>query len=209
MGRQQAHRGEQLQLRRQRVAAGAAQLIARLGLDDYREAKQRAARELGIADEASLPSDALVREQVLRYQRLFRGEDQAQALRARREAALEAMGFFHAYHPRLVGAVLDGTADAGSPVRLQLFAEDPDEIIRFLLDADMPTRTQVERKLSLGPGHRETFQAWVFTARGIDFEATALPLHLLRQPPLGEDGRPMARANAAAVRALLANDDEP
>lgn len=209
MGRQQVHRGEQLQLRRERVAAGAAQLIARLGLDDYREAKQRAARELGIADEASLPSDALVREQVLRYQRLFRGEDQAQALRARREAALEAMAFFHAYHPRLVGAVLDGTADTGSPVRLQLFAEDPDEITRFLLDADMPTRTQVERKLSPAPGHRETFQAWVFTARGIDFEVTALPLALLRQPPLGDDGKPMARANATAVRALLVNDDEP
>jgi hypothetical protein len=208
MGRQQVHRGEQLQLRRERVAAGAAQLIARLGLVDYREAKQRAARELGIVDEASLPSDALVREQVLRYQRLFRGEDQAQALRARRQAALEAMAFFHAYHPRLVGAVLDGTADTGSPVRLQLFAEDPDEITRFLLDADMPTRTQVERKLSLAPGHREAFQAWVFTARGIDFEITALPLALLRQPPLGEDGKPMARANMAAVRALLATDDE-
>ena len=209
MGRRQAHRGEQIQLRRERVAAGAAQLIARLGLDDYREAKQRAARELGIADEASLPSDALVREQVLRYQRLFRGDDQARALRARREAALEAMGFFRDYHPRLVGAELDGTADTGSPVRLQLFAEDPDDIARFLLDADMPTRTQVERRLTLAPGQRETFQAWLFTARGIDFEITALPLGLLRQPPLGEDGKPQARANAAAVRTLLATDDEP
>lgn len=209
MGRQQAHRREQLQLRRERVAAGAAQLIARLGLADYREAKQRAARELGFADESSLPSDALVREQVLRYQRLFRGEDQALALRARREAALEAMDFFHAHHPRLVGAVLDGTADAGSPVRLHLFAENPDDIARYLLDADMPTRTQVERRLTLAPGQRETFQAWLFTARGIDFEVTALPLALLRQPPLGEDGKPMARANAAAVRILLATDDEP
>jgi hypothetical protein len=209
MARQHGLRREQLQLRRQRVAAGAARLIARLGLHDYREAKQRAARELGIADEASLPSDALVREQVLEYQRLFRGEDQARALRERREAALEAMDFFTGFHPRLVGNVLDGTADAGSPVRLQLFAEDPDTIARFLLDADMPTRTQVERRLILAPGQRETFQAWLFTARGIDFEATALPLALLRQPPLGEDGKPQARANAAAVRILLATDDEP
>ena len=186
MARQAAFRREQLQLRRQRVAAGAARLIARLGIRDYREAKQRAARELGIADEASLPSDALVREQVIEYQRLFRGDAQAQALRERREAALEAMQFFAAFDPRL--------------------ADDPDAIARFLLDADMPTRTQVDRRLALEPGHTANFSAWVFKARDIDFEVMALPLTLLRQPPLGEDGKPMARANATQLRHLLEND---
>ena len=207
MARQQAYRREQLQLRRQRVAAGAARLIARLGLQDYREAKQRAARELGITDEASLPSDALVREQVLEYQRLFRGDGQARALRTRREAALEAMEFFTAFDPRLVGSVLDGTADEGAPGRLHLFAEDPDAIARFLLDADMPTRTQVDRKLMLEPGQRQTFSAWLFKARDIDFEVLALPPTLLRQPPLGEDGKPIARANAGALRLLLERDE--
>ena len=206
MARQAAFRREQLQLRRQRVAAGAARLIARLGIRDYREAKQRAARELGISDEASLPSDALVREQVIEYQRLFRGDAQAQALRERREAALEAMQFFAAFDPRLVGSVLDGTADAGAPVKLHLFADDPDAIARFLLDADMPTRTQVDRRLALEPGHTANFSAWVFKARDIDFEVMALPLTLLRQPPLGEDGKPMARANATQLRHLLEND---
>jgi len=206
MARPQAFRREQLQVRRQRVAAGAARLIARLGLQDYREAKQRAARELGIADEASLPSDALVREQLVEYQRLFRGDAQAQALRERREAALEAMEFFEPFQPRLVGSVLDGTADAGAPVTLQLFAEDPDAIARFLLDADMPTRTQVDRKLSVEPGRTQSFSAWRFKARDLDFEVMALPLALLRQPPLGEDGKPMSRANATALKNLLEND---
>lgn len=206
MARPPALRREQLQLRRQRVAAGAARLIARLGLHDYGEAKQRAARELGIADEASLPTDAQVREQVIEYQRLFRGDDQARALRARREAALEAMDFFAAFQPRLVGSVLDGTADAGAPVRLQLFADDPDAIARFLLDVDMPTRTQVERRLTVEAGRSQSFSAWLFKARDLDFEVTALPLALLRQPPLGEDGKPMARANAAALKQLLEND---
>jgi hypothetical protein len=203
MARQQAFRGEQLQLRRRRVAAGAARLIAGLGMNDYREAKLRAARELGIADEASLPSDALVREQVVEYQRLFRGDAQATALRERREAALEAMGFFRDYHPRLVGSVLDGSADAGSPVRLQVFAEDPDEVARFLLDADMPTRTLVNRRLRSADGAARDYPAWVFQAQGLDFEVVVLPPTMLRQAPLGEDGQPMARANAKAVQALL------
>jgi hypothetical protein len=202
MARRQA-RDDQLQLRRQRVAAGAARLIARLGLADVREAKRRAARELGFADEASLPSDAQVRDELIEYQRLFRGEAQALALRERREAALGAMGFFKDYDPRLVGSVLDGTADTGAPVRLQVFCEDADDVARFLLDADMPTRTLVDRRLRHADGTVHAHPAWVFQARGIDFEVVVLPPQMLRQTPLGDDGRPMPRANAKALQALL------
>jgi hypothetical protein len=203
MAGRQASRGDQLQLRRQRVAAGAAQLIARHGLADLRDAKRRAARELGFADEASLPSDAQVRDEVIAYQRLFRGDAQASALRDRREAALEAMGFFKDFEPRLVGSVLDGTADEGAPVRLQVFAEDADEVARFLLDADMPTRTLVNRRLRSADGSTRDYPAWVFQARGIDFEVVVLPPTMLRQAPLGEEDKPMARANAKALQALL------
>jgi hypothetical protein len=203
MAGRQASRGDQLQLRRQRVAAGAAQLIARHGLADLRDAKRRAARELGFADEASLPSDAQVRDEVIAYQRLFRGDAQASALRDRREAALEAMGFFKDFEPRLVGSVLDGTADEGAPVRLQVFAEDADEVARFLLDADMPTRTLVNRRLRSADGTARDYPAWVFQARGIDFEVVVLPPTMLRQAPLGEEDKPMARANAKALQALL------
>jgi hypothetical protein len=203
MARRPAMRGDQLQLRRQRVAAGAAQLIARLGLADLREAKRRAARELGFADEASLPTDAQVREEVIEYQRLFRGDAQAAALRERREAALEAMAFFRDFEPRLVGSVLDGSADEGAPVRLQVFAEDADEVARFLMDADMPTRTLVNRRLRSADGAARDYPAWVFQARGLDFEVVALPPTMLRQAPLGDDHQPMARANAKALQALL------
>ena len=205
MASRQAPRGDQLQLRRQRIAAGAAQLITRLGLADYREAKRRAARELGFGDEASLPTDAQVRDEVIEYQRLFRGDAQAAALRERREAALEAMGFFKDFEPRLVGSVLDGTADEGAPVRLQVFSDTPEDIARFLLDADMPTRTLVNRRLRSADGTARDYPAWVFQARGIDFEVVVLPPTMLRQPPLGDDNQPMARANARTVRALLDN----
>ena len=44
------------------------------------------------------------------------GDAHAGGLRARREAALRALEFFATFEPRLVGPVLDGTADAHSPV---------------------------------------------------------------------------------------------
>ena len=74
---------------------------------------------------------------------------------------------------------------------------------RFLLDADMPTRTLVDRRLRHADGTVHAHPAWVFQARGIDFEVVVLPPQMLRQTPLGDDGRPMPRANAKALQALL------
>lgn len=203
MKRNDRNRDGQLRERRQRVAFEAARLIAQHGLQDYHHAKLRAARKLGIHDEASLPRDLDVRDQLRDYQRLFRGEQQAGHLRRLREAALQAMDFFASFQPRLVGSVLDGTADAHSTVRLQVFSEDADAFARFVLDADMPASTLAERRLRLSREESAGVPAWRFQADGIDFEVAVLPPALLRQAPLGADDQPMARATAAALRQLL------
>lgn len=206
MKRNDRHREGQLRERRQRVAFEAARLIAQHGLQDYRQAKLRAARKLGILDEASLPRDLDVRDQLREYQRLFRGGEQTGQLRRLREAAVQAMQFFGPFQPRLVGSVLDGTADAHSTVRLQVFSEDADEFARFVLDADMPPSTLAERRLRLSGGETASVPAWRFQADGIEFEVAVLPPGLLRQAPLGDDDQPMARATVATLRGLLEQD---
>ena len=141
------------------------------------------------------------------YQRLFLSDSQPGALRKLRDAAIEAMEFLAGFEPRLYGAVLDGSADEGSAVRLQVFSEDPEGFARFLAEQGWPVeafdlRLAVNRELS------EKFLAWRFTAGGVPFEIVALPPELLRQAPLGPDGRPMARANAAALHALVVAQDQ-
>ena len=203
MKRDREQRESQLRLRRQQVAFEAARLMARQGLQDLRQAKLRAARQLGIDDEASLPRDADVREQLLDYQRLFRGGEQSGQLRTRREAAVAAMQFFQPFQPRLVGSVLDGTADATSPIRLQAFSDEPELFARFLMDAKLPASQMPEQSLRVDRETRARFPAWAFQADGLEFEITLLPHDLLRQSPLGSDAQPMARAGLAAVRKLL------
>lgn len=203
MKRDREQREVQLRARRQQVAFEAARLMVRHGLQDPRQAKLRAARQLGIDDEASLPRDADVREQLLDYQRLFRGDEQLRQLRIRREAAVPAMEFFQSFQPRLVGAVLDGTADATSPIRLHAFSDDPEAFARFLMDSGLPATQLPEQSLRLNREARARFPAWAFQADGLAFEITVLPHALLRQAPLGADAQPMARATMAAVRKLL------
>ena len=97
--------------RRHRLAHEAARLMAESGIRDYHQAKLKAAERLGIHDDASLPRNREIEDALREYQRLFQGDAQAAGLRQRREAALRALEFFARFDARLVGPVLDGTAD--------------------------------------------------------------------------------------------------
>jgi hypothetical protein len=200
-------RDSQLRARRQRVAFEAARLMAVHGIQDFRQAKLKAAQQLGVADEASLPGNSEVQEQLLDYQRLFRGQEQGRELRRRREAALEAMQFFAPFKPRLIGSVLDGSADAHSPVSLQVFSDDAEGFARFLIDANLPAKALPDRRLRIDREQTEVFPAWGFSADGLPFEIMVLPTILLRQAPLSPvDQQPMQRAGIAALRKLLSDE---
>jgi len=193
--------------RRHRLAHEAARLMAEGGIRDYHQAKLKAADRLGIHDDASLPRNREIEEALREYQRLFAGDAQAAGLRARREAALRALEFFAPFEPRLVGPVLDGTADANAPVALQLYTDDADAVPRFLDEHDIPAEAR-SRRLRLDPQRQLEAPVWLFSAEELTFDLTVLPLDVLRQAPLsGVDEKPMKRASLAQLGALLARDE--
>ena len=193
--------------RRHRLATEAARLMAEGGIRDYHQAKLKAASRLGIHDDASLPRNREIEDALRQYQRLFAGQAHAEGVRVRREAALRAMDFFEVFQPRLVGSVLDGTADANAPVALQLFSDDPDHVPRFLEEHGIPAEARA-RRLRLDPQRMLDAPVWLFAAEDLSFDLTVLPLQVLRQAPLsGVDERPMQRASATQLGELLAADE--
>lgn len=201
------HAQTRVRERRQRLAHEAARLMAEGGMRDFHQAKRKAAQRLGIFDDASLPRNREIEDALREYQRLFLGDSQQAELRRRREAALRALEFFHPFEPRLVGPVLDGTADAHSPVALHLHSDDPDAVPRWLDEHRIPAQSR-SHHLRLDRTREVDAPAWLFSAEELAFDATVLPLVGLRQAPLsGIDGKPMRRASAAQLRALLAEDE--
>jgi hypothetical protein len=193
--------------RRHRLAHEAARLMAEGGIRDYHQAKLKAADRLGIHDDASLPRNREIEDALREYQRLFIGDSQATGLRVRREAALRALEFFAPFEPRLVGPVLDGTADANAPVALQLYTDDADAVPRFLDERDIPAEAR-SRRLRLDLQRQYEAPVWLFSAEDLTFDLTVLPLDVLRQAPLsGVDEKPMKRASLAQLGALLAEDE--
>ena len=115
--------------------------------------------------------------------------------------------FFAQFDARLVGPVLDGTADANAPVALQLYSDDADAVPRFLDEHLIPAKART-RRLRLDRERSDDFPVWLFSAEGLTFDLTVLPETALRQAPLSNiDEKPMPRASLAQLRALLADDE--
>jgi hypothetical protein len=193
--------------RRQQVAHAAARLMAESGIRDFHLAKLKAAHRLGILDDASLPRNREIEDALREYQRLFLGNDHAGEVRKRRLAALPALEFFRIFQPRLVGPVLDGTADANTAIALHLHSDDADAVPRWLEENGIPAQPRT-RQLRLDRERTLDAPVWVFSAEGLGFDLTVLPEAVLRQAPLSAiDLKPMQRASATQLRALLARDE--
>ncbi len=120
------------------VRAHVAQLAARLiaeGLTDYRAAKQKAARQLGISDPYALPDNFEVETALREHLALFAGETQPKVLSAMREIALKVMTRLQPFSPWLVGPVLNGTATQYSEIELEIIGVDPKIFEMHLIDA--------------------------------------------------------------------------
>lgn len=118
------------------IAVGAARLIADEGLD-YASAKRRAARDVlgdGATSRGLLPDNDLIESEVRRHLRLFGGEEHPILLAALRRHALTLMRRLEQFEPRLVGAVLNGTATEFSDVQLHLYSDDVKEVEIHLLN---------------------------------------------------------------------------
>ncbi|MFA7321856.1 MAG: hypothetical protein WC000_10370 [Dokdonella sp.] len=188
---------------RRRIAVEAARLIAEHGMRDFHAAKLKAAQRLGLGETAPLPRNAEIEEALREHQRLFQSQSQPAQLRQLREAAIEAMRFFARFEPRLVGAVLEGTADAMSAVCLHLFHDNFGEVIDFLDEHGIPFEQQ-DREFRFSAGLREAFPALLFSAAGTRIDLSVFPLDGLRRAPLDRNSeRPMRRATLEAVLALL------
>jgi hypothetical protein len=197
------HASNRSREQRARIAHEAARLISEHGIRDYHQAKLKAAERLGVRDEQCLPANREVEDALREYQRIFRPGEQARALRARREAAVEALRFFARFDPRLVGAVLDGTADEHSAVCLHLYSDDPTAVRLFLEEHRIPYAEQT-RRLRVERERWQEYPVYLFSADELPIDLTVLPHDALRQPPLDRiDEKPMRRAALAAALELL------
>lgn len=131
MSKPRSRRDQNLRLH---IAYLAARMMAEDGVADYASAKQKAARQAGLADTNLLPDNSEVEAALREYQGLYQRENQPAHVRRLREVAVKVMREFDEFRPALVGSVLSGTAGPHSDVNLQLYTDDPKALTLFLLN---------------------------------------------------------------------------
>lgn len=185
------------------VAQEAARIIVDQGIRDYRVAKTKAAERLGFNTRGALPGNAEVEHAIGEHHKVFGFGHHADVLRTMREAALDAMRLLSVFTPRLVGPVLNGTADANSAVNLHLFADNAEAVAMQLVDMNVPYRSYA-RRLKHRRDETGSYPGFEFRHASAAIQATVFPVDGIRQAPLSPiDGKPMDRADEKRVRSLV------
>lgn len=198
--RQHPERAENL---RRALAQEAARLMAEHGIHDFLTAKRKAAERFGVADNGALPRNTEIETALAEYQRLFEGETHHESLYAQRQVAVEAMRRLHEFQPRLVGAVLSGTATEHSDVQLHLFTDNAESVAIKLLDAGIPHEV-TEKRVKMNAERMVACPGVRFEIDAQPVEATVFPSDGIRQSPVSPvDGKPMKRAGLEELETLL------
>jgi predicted nucleotidyltransferase len=114
---------------KQRVAREAAILLYTSQEKEYKQAKLRATRTLGIR---LLPSNAQVANELDKVADEMEGSRRKEQLFQMRREALETMKVLEGFHPRLIGSVWRGTVHRGSDIDIVTFSSDPANVLKSL-----------------------------------------------------------------------------
>lgn len=188
---------------RRALAQEAARVMAEHGVRDFLFAKRKAAERFGVVDGAVLPRNTEIEEALQEYQRLFGGGSHLESLQAQRQVALDVMHRLREFQPRLVGPVLTGTATEHDDVLLHVFADRLETLSLRLMDQGIPFEVG-ERRLRYTAERIVQQPALRLEVDAQPVEVVVFPLDGIRQAPMSPvDGKPMRRADAAEVAALL------
>ena len=188
------------------VAAEAARIIATEGQHNYHAAKKKAAERIGVSERLALPSNLEVKDALRSYQALYGGPAHRDTIESLRRVAARAMNALKDFEPRLVGSVLDGTANAHSRIALHVFPDSVESAVLFLADRNVAF-DQEQRQIRWFNGQHRMVPVLVFEFDGVDVELMLFePINLRQSPPSPIDGRPQHRATIAEVEYLLDQD---
>ena len=191
---------------RMEIAMAAARMIAEDGTD-YATAKRKAAKLiLGNSKTHGdvMPDNAQVEAEVREYQALFMGDEQPARLKALRLLAGELMQTFERFHPRLVGAVVNGTAGEHTDLHIQLFPESSKDVAVFLSNADVD---YVVGETAHTKQRGEFVETYSFMWKNEGVHLTIYEPDDVRSASKTGNGHTQEYLNLRMLKALLTEDD--
>ncbi len=188
---------------REQLAEEAARLIHDHGIQDYGLAKRKAAERFGVRAAGALPSNSEIESRVIERQRIFEPDGHTERAIELRRIAADLMQLLEAFQPRIAGPVLSGAITVSTSIELHLFTDAPEEVI-CLLESERFSVRNCQRRYRYNGQDAVLVPGFRFSAHGARVDALTFPEKGIRQAPMSPiDGRPMRRADRAALLALI------
>lgn len=181
---------------RERIAYLAARLIAEDGIDDFSQAKRKAAQQIGAPDTHCLPNNGEIEKALRTFRSLYQQDEHPEQLVRLRQAALDLMRLLTRFNPYLSGPVLTGTAGKYSEIDLQLYTNSIKDVEFFLINSRIPYRSG---EIRTGWG---TVPVFILEQDGIRANVSVYSendLHAVSSPRI-------SRAKLSQVEELLSGD---
>ncbi len=192
---------------REVLAQEAAKIIATEGIRDYQHAKRKACERIGNSHYGSLPSNFEIERAISSFHNTFLLNHDA-ILRELRSIALTIMHWLTEFSPYLVGPVLDGTANASTPISIHVYCDAIEEVVEVLQQQDIDSRVEERRfKLSNNFIYLPTL---IFCYQDCDLAVTIFTLRQQHQHPKSKSqNRSMQRMCIKALTNLIRQTKKP
>ena len=189
---------------RLQVAAVAARAIADDSAGNFDQARNYAARALGLDGKSALPSNLEIHQALVGHLSLFAHDRQSALLSRLRTAARGALEYFAIFQPRLCGPVWYGTATQSSPITVHLISDEIEAVTRFLLERKIPY-TLTERHFRFASSNAPTrMPQFDLVLAGEQFEFPVFPHSGPWRHPLSAlDARPVKRVGMRELEVVI------
>jgi len=158
---------------RKRAAREAAILLYTSQEKEYKQAKKRAAKTLGIR---ILPSNLEVAEELDKIAEEKEGPSRRERLFQMRKEALQIMESLRDFNPRLVGSVWRGTAHQNSDIDILVYSQDPKSVLGQLQEKKYKITGSEWRSVTKRGKKESSFHIHVVLSSGYEVEVVVRDL---------------------------------
>ena len=185
------------------LAQESAEIIVSQGIENFSDAKIKAAKKLNIENLGCLPSNCEIEKSIKEHYQLFVPATHADYIKLMRETAIEIMNLFIDFQTYVVGPVVSGTASSSSSINIHLGSEDIYDVTQILDKNEMKYKF-FDKKIKFNKKVNKVFCGLSLLYRTVVVEIVIFNSRDIKQKPLSRiDGKPIKRLKINSLKKLL------
>lgn len=189
---------------RQLLVREAARLMYEDGVEQYLDAKRKAAKRVLGKHTKDLPSNGEISEELYNLAKFHNGNEHSQTLFKMRLLAMEVMELMEEFSPRLIGSVSTGRIREGSDIDIHVFTDSLELMQTYLEKLDWCYEI---KQVWIEKGGRPMEFNHIYLVFEYPIELSVYPLNEIRvRGRSSTDGKPIERLSVSKVRELIMNE---